>query len=119
MKRNLKVSFDVGAARYLPSDDRDLLAKLYRFLESLSAKGFRAGQEIDRFQPVRLPLAVISINDIELRPPNYLPTQVPEVSRFNFSEQHSWILARGFLRRSDPHRHHDVLVFVIAVFRRL
>ncbi len=91
----MEISFDVAAAGYFSSDDGDLLAKLYRFLESLSAEGFCSGQEIDRFKPVGFSLPVVSVNDVEPGPPNNLSTEVPEISRFNFSEQHSGILTRG------------------------
>ena len=124
MKSYLKISFEdgtalrVGAGGYSSLNNSDLLAKLDRLLKPLSAKRFGAGEEIDRLKPIRFPLPIVSINDVELRPPNNLPTQVPEVCRFNFSEEHSGILTRG-PRASDAHRHDDVFVLVVTILGRL
>jgi hypothetical protein len=71
-----------------------VFTKLDCFLEPLCAKGLGAGQQMNCFHPIRLTLPIITVDDIEARSPLNLSTEVPEISRFNCSEQHSGILTQ-------------------------
>src|ERR1051325_2128590 len=71
------------------SDDCQNFSEPDCLLQPLCAKRLGPGQEIYRFKPIRLPLPIISVDDIEPRAPLNSPTQIAKVRRLNCSEQHA------------------------------
>jgi hypothetical protein len=89
---DLEVSFNF-TGNHMSTNRRYLLPKFNRLLNSLRAKRFGPGKDMNRFEPVGFPLAIITVDDVELRSPGDLATKVTKVDRFSFGEEHREILA--------------------------
>jgi hypothetical protein len=60
----LQVSFKILTCGNATCDCRRVLSKFDGFLQTLSAKGFRSGKEMDCFEPVGFTLAVVAVEDV-------------------------------------------------------